>query len=60
MRNLAVSEQDQYATAHLFRAIANTEGHTTHMKVPIWPIQVPSAEMADLVQSSYIALRHST
>ena len=57
---LLPTEQEVYATAHLFRAMANTQGHTAHAKAALWPIQIPSAEIADLYQQSYIALRHST
>jgi hypothetical protein len=54
------SEQDVYATAHLFRAIASSEGHNSHLKVPIWPIQIPTTDVGELYQLSYISLRHST
>jgi hypothetical protein len=59
-RLLAPSEQDVYATAAMFRAIAIRQGHNTSNKNPIWAIQVPAQEYADLIQLGYINLRRST
>ena len=60
LNRITPDEQTVYATAHLFRAIASSEGHNTHNKNPIWPIQVPMQESAGLTQLAYISLRHST
>jgi hypothetical protein len=62
VRQLQVSEQDQYATAHLFRALAATAGHTAHNKSPEWELFFPDAAMehAGLDQTGYLALRRSS
>ncbi len=51
-----------YATAHLFRALAATAGHTAHNKSPLWEISFPDAAMehAGLDQTGYLALRRSS
>jgi hypothetical protein len=54
------TEQDVYATAALFRGISADRTHNTHVKVPLWPIQIPSADVGALYQLSYISLNHST
>lgn len=59
-RILSPSEQDVYATAHLFHTLAKEQSHNTHPKVPLWPIQIPSMDIAGLYQLSYISLNHST
>lgn len=58
--NLSPSEQDVYATAHLFRALASSVGHNTHNKSPISEIQFPNIDVAQLYQLGYISLRHSS
>jgi hypothetical protein len=55
---LSPSEQDVYATAHLFRALKGSG--ITHNKNPIWSIQMPTASVGELLQLSYIGLRHSS
>jgi hypothetical protein len=57
---LSPTEQDVYATAHLFHTLAKENSHNTHPKVPLWPIQIPSMDVAGLYQLSYISLNHST
>ena len=54
------TEQDVYATAHLFRAMASTQSHNTHNKSPISEIQFPNTDLGMLFQLGYISLNHST
>jgi hypothetical protein len=58
-RLLSPSEQDVYANAQLMRAMANSAGHTAHVKT-LWPIMFPTQEYADLYQTMYLGLRRST
>jgi hypothetical protein len=57
---LSPTEQDVYATAHLFRALASSQSHNTHNKNPIWAIQDPAASVSELYQLAYINKNRST
>jgi hypothetical protein len=61
-RITAVSEQDQYANAHLGRALANTQSHTAHCKDPEWNIFFPDStfDIAGNLMTMYQAVRHSS
>jgi hypothetical protein len=57
---LSPTEQDVYATGHLFRGIAATEGHNTVNRNPKWTIASAAQDMGQLLQLAFIELRHST
>jgi hypothetical protein len=56
--HITPTEQDVYATAYLFRALANS-GDVDNISAFEKCVMQPTQETADLYQNGYIAYRHT-